>query len=176
MSQRTLSERELNSSTRTHRRRDDRIEGEETVFFNSFDPFGVEAEQEFKINVSRREKCTLTGLSSFIRTPSTGSPWPGHEQKDCIFGRRCFTLLFVTLQCFADCFEKWYPWEETRLFQRVPMPCPAPETVLKDAGQLSYLPWCSSQAMNSIDPFTFFHQTLQTAPPTTTPFLVHPDY
>ena len=83
-----------------------------------------------------REKCTVKVTGSLIRTPSTGSIWPGRKKKDCIFGQTRSHAIILYDSVKADCIEKSGSPSRRQIFnQRVSTPRPAPKVVLKDAWQ-----------------------------------------
>ena len=59
-----------------------------------------------------REECTATASGSLIRTPSTGSTWPGHKKRDCSFGRQRSHAIIVHDSLPADGIEKMVSQKE----------------------------------------------------------------
>ena len=84
-----------------------------------------------------QEKCTMTVNGSLIRTPSTGSTWPGHQKRDCSFGRQGLTPLLFTIQCRPTASKKRYSLKgDITLYQSPSTRRPAPNIILKDVCKL----------------------------------------
>ena len=81
----------------------DTREGRQTVFFSPFDILGTKQKKNSTMICRGREKCFIKVNGSLIKTPSTGSTWPGHKKNDCSFGRQILTPLSFTIQCQPDC-------------------------------------------------------------------------
>ena len=86
--------------------RKERKEGRQTVFFTPLHPFGDEG--------------TTTVHGSLIRTPSTGSTWPGHKKRGLQFWQTRSHAIIVRDSVPADCIEKVVSVQGDKiLFQRI---------------------------------------------------------